>query len=888
MRARALPLVAASFVALAALSVRAQTVSPAPAPAAAPLAGPSGAAILQELREFRTFGTVLMVAAHPDDENRPLLAFLSKSRDLRTAYLSINRGDGGQNEIGPEFDAKLGVIRTQELLAGRRIDGARQFFTRAIDFGYSKSMEETLRIWDHQAVLGDVVRIIRTFRPDVIITRFAPVAQPGNHGHHNASAFLAVEAFKLAGDPKAYPEQIAEGLAPWQPTRIVQDGGNGLSISGGNTDPATGETVQAMAARTSIQHKTQGVGGGGGRGGGAGGGNFTANFTLLDGTPGTGLMDGVDTTWARVPNGGTEIAQLVEELIARFKLDTPDASVPAILALRAKLTVLRTATRQRPEDPVLLEKYTLLDRILQHSLGLVLETTASTAEVTREDTINIHYRVTSRATIPIAWQSPAAERPYPPVAVFNDSDRVMRFGSGNPFPKNMQLVAGEAAEGDITDRLEVLIPGHPLTQPYWLREEPAAGIFGVSAKDTKLIGQPENPSLFVVWYSFRVGGQNLVLYDEVCVSDGSGRPSRSVAIISPVSLKFGSSVALFTPGSKKTIEVEATAAHANAIGTLHLETPAVATTTSDGRTFELNPPGGWVITPASQPFKLAARGDTVKLTFTVTAPVMFTSAVGATGNLLAVAEMSDGTRFSNQHEEIHYDHIPVQILQPPARLKVVATDFATRGKNVGYLPGAGDATAEALTQLGYNVTTLTGADLTPEKLRGLDAVVIGVRAFNERTDFAGNLPGLLAYAEAGGTVIAQYNRPNGLRTQQLGPYPLSIQGQAPPLRVTDETAPVTFRLPDHPALNTPNKINAADFAGWVQERGAYFASSWDAHYDAPLAMSDPGETQPDSSLLIAKYGKGYYVYTSLAFFRQLPAGVPGAYRLFANLVSLGK
>ncbi len=212
---------------------------------------------MQELREFRTFGTVLLVAAHPDDEDRPLLAFLSKSCDFRTGYLSINRGDGGQNEIGPEFDAKLGVIRTQELLAGRRIDGAQQFFTRAIDFGYSKSMDETLRIWDHQAVLGDVVRVVRTFRPDVIVTRFAPVAQPGNHGHHNASALLAVEAFKIAGDPKAYPEQIAEGLAPWQPTRIVQDGGNGLSISGSNTDPVTGETVQAIAARTSAQHKTR-------------------------------------------------------------------------------------------------------------------------------------------------------------------------------------------------------------------------------------------------------------------------------------------------------------------------------------------------------------------------------------------------------------------------------------------------------------------------------------------------------------------------------------------------------------------------------------------------------------------------------------------------------
>jgi len=384
--------------------------------------------------------------------------------------------------------------------------------------------------------------------------------------------------------------------------------------------------------------------------------------------------------------------------------------------------------------------------------------------------------------------------------------------------------------------------------------------------DPRLIGQPENPPAFPLEQIFEVGGQTLAIPDEPLATGAAGKPARHLAVISPVSMSFGSVVALFTPGAKKTIEVEVTAARPGATGTLRLETPA-----------------GWAVTPAGQPFKLAQAGEKTKLAFTVTAP-----ASSASGSLLAMAEMADGTRYSNQHDEIHYDHIPVQVLQPPAQLKIVAFYFAVRGKNVGYLPGAGDDTASSLRQLGYVVTTLTGADLTPEKLRGLDAVVIGVRAFNERTDLAANFPALLAWVEQGGTVVAQYNRPNGLRTQQLGPYPLSIQGQAPPLRVTDENAPVTFLLPDHPALNVPNKITAADFTGWVQERGAYFASQWDERYAAPLAMSDPGEKQPNSSLLIAKLGNGYYVYTSLAFFRQLPAGVPGAYRLFANLVSLGK
>jgi len=807
---------------------------------------PSPAAILQELREFRTFGTVLLVAAHPDDEDRPLLAFLSKSCDFRTGYLSINRGDGGQNEIGPEFDAKLGVIRTQELLAGRRIDGAQQFFTRAIDFGYSKSMDETLRIWDHQAVLGDVVRVIRTFRPDVVVTRFAPVAQPGNHGHHNASALLAVEAFKLAGDPKAYPEQIAEGLAPWQPTRIVQDGGNGLSISGSNTDPVTGETVQAIAARTSAQHKTQGLGNfsgggrGGGRGGGGGNGDFRAGFTLLNGAPGTNLMDGVDLTWSRVA-GGADIGKAADEIIPQFDTNNPSASVEALLKLRANLTALA-------DSPLVEEKRKLLDKILQACLGLSVATTVPQAEVVAGEPLKLKFAVNVASGRMGLWQG-------------------IRFpATGREITLSGLLYGPPGPYTETSETNETLPASLPLSEPYWLREEPTVGMFRVD--DPKLIGQPESPPAFPVEYIFRVGDQTLVVTDEPIqagTESGKFEARRTLKIISPVSLKFGSGVALFTPGSKKTVEVEITAARSDVSGTLHLETPA-----------------DWKISPASQPFKIANAGDKMKLAFTVTAP-----AQAASGSFLAVADIGR-QKFSNGRYEIHYDHIPVQLLQSAARLKVIAVDYAIRGKAVGYLPGAGDDTAEDITQLGYTVTTLTGADLTTNRLKDFDAVVIGVRAFNERTDLATNFPALLAWVEQGGTVIAQYNRPNGLRTQQLGPYPLSIQGQAPPLRVTDENAPVTFLLPDQPALNVPNKITAADFVGWVQERGAYFASQWDERYAAPLAMSDPGEKQPNSSLLIAKHGNGYYVYTSLAFFRQLPAGVPGAYRLFANLVSLGK
>ena len=803
----------------------------------------SPAAILQDLRSFGTVATVLHIAAHPDDENTQLITYYARKRGYRTAYLSLTRGDGGQNEIGPEFGEKLGIARTQELLAARRLDGGRQFFTRAIDFGYSKTPEETLRIWDRDQVLGDVVRVIRQFRPDVIVNRFPIPPGSGGHGHHTASGILGVEAFKLAGDPKAFPDQLAEGLTPWQPKRVVLNSGGGrggaaptgstVKVDIGGTDPVTGEGLGTIASRSRGMHIPQGFGNFGGRGGG--GGPNEQTFTVLGGEPaGKDLMDGIDTTWARV-SGGAEIARLVEEAIAQFKPEDPAASVPALLALRRRVAAL-------PSDPVVDDKRQQLDRILQACLGLSVETIAPVAEIVPGEELKFRHHTLVRSKIPVRLLEV----------------RVPKLGGTKP---GIELKSGQPASGEMT----LLIPkATPLTQPYWLREEPTAGIYRVA--DQKLIGQPENLPAFPVEYVFEVGGQQLTVTDEPLAATEAGKPGRRLAVISPVSLRFGSGVALFTPGAQKTVEVEVTAARANAIGNLRLESP-----------------DGWTVSPATQSFKLARAGEKSRLAFTVTAPAQSTS-----GSLLAVAEIG-GARFSNQRVEIRYDHIPIQLLQPAARLRVAAFDFAIHGKSVGYLPGAGDDTAECLAQMGYTVTRLAGTDLTPEKLRGLDAVVIGVRAFNERTDLATNLASLFAYVENGGTVVAQYNRPNGLNTPQLGPYSLSIAGQAPRLRVTDENSPVSFLAPQHAALTTPNRLGPADFVGWVQERGAYFPSAWDEqHFTPVLAMNDPGEDPLTSSVLIAPHGKGYYIYTGLAFFRQLPAGVPGAYRLFANLVSLGK
>ena len=794
---------------------------------------PPASAILEDLRSFREMGSVLYIAAHPDDENTLLIAYLSRGRNYRTAYLSVTRGDGGQNVLGPEFGEKLGVARTQELLAARRLDGGRQFFTRAIDFGYSKDYRETLSIWDKQQVVSDIVRVIRTFRPDVVITRFSP--QPsGTHGHHTASAVLGLEAFKLAGDPKAFPEQLGD-LAPWQPKRIFANGRgaetntNSLRLEISGKDPVLGISFEELATRSRAMHITQGFDNF--RCFGGGGGTRSESFQLLDGEPATNdIMDGVDTTWGRVP-GGAEIGTMAGEIIAQFNPQDPAASVPALLKLRSQLAALPA------KDSVVAEKMEQLDRILQNCLGLSVETTIADAEVVPGEELKLHSTAIVRSSIPVVWN-----------------------GWHQATAPGRRLVPNQPVSQDLTFTL----PTHtPLTQPYWLREEPTAGMFRV--EDPKLIGYPENPPAFSFKHLFMVAGsQPLWISDEpvqILTNSTKSEIRRRLNVIPPVALSLGSDVELFPPGKSRPVEVEVTAFRAGVAGTLQLEAPV-----------------GWKVVPATKPFHLAAVGDHATSKFTVIAP-----AESTTAKIVAVADVG-GVHYDNEHVEINYPHIPPQLLQPPASIKAVSLDLAIRGSRIGYLPGAGDSVDDSLKQMGYAVTTLTDADLTPERLRGFDAVVIGVRAFNVRTNLAPQLPGLFAYVEAGGTVVAQYNRPDNSRTLKLAPFDLRLSGD----RVTDENAPVIFLAPDHPALNTPNKITDADFAGWIQERGVYFPNQWDEHFTPILACGDRGETPLKSGLLVAKYGKGYFVYTGLAFFRELPAGVPGAYRLFANLVSLGK
>lgn len=793
---------------------------------------PTPAAILQELRSFREMGTVLYVAAHPDDENTILIAYLARGRNLRTAYLSITRGDGGQNVLGPDFGEKLGVARTQELLAARRLDGGRQFFTRAIDFGFSKDYRETLRIWGKDEVLSDVVRVIRTFRPDVIITRFS-THPGGTHGHHTASAVLALEAFKLAGDTNAYPDQL-KTLAPWQPKRIFMngrgDGEGALHMEIKGTDPVSGLSFVELAARSRAMHKTQGFDNFRGFGGNQG--PRTESFELLAGAPATNdIFDGINTTWARIP-GGANIGTLADEIISQFDPKNPAASVSGLLKLHAQLSALKS------NDPLVVEKREQLDRILQHCLGLEVESTILNPEVVPGEKIPLHETAIVHADVPVRW---IATR-FP--SLKTDLDK--------PIDLHPHQQAARISD-------QTLPSNTLLTQPYWLRKEGTPGLFHVD--DPSLIGRPENPPVLPMQQVFEVGGQTLLLADQPVhvATDSEGKETRrKLDVIPPVSIHFASDVSLFKPGSSQGIEIEITAARPDSSGTLQLEMPP-----------------GWKVTPPNHLFALAKAGDQARLNFAITAPAEPTTAkIGASAEI-------GGRRWQTDREEIHYSHIPLQLLQPDAQLKCVSLNLAVHATKIGYLPGAGDSVDDCLRQMGCTVTQLTPDDLTPERLKDFDAIVTGVRLFDTHRNISSKLPALFDYVQAGGNVVMQYNRVNELDST---PLTLKISQE----RVTDENAPVTFLAPDNPVLNEPNKITQADFDDWVQERGTYFPDQWDNHFVPILACSDPGESPLKGGLLVANYGKGHFVYTGLTFFRQLPAGVPGAYRLFANLISLGK
>jgi LmbE family N-acetylglucosaminyl deacetylase len=770
----------------------AMTLSPSLSPAQ-----PDAAHLQRDLERLSPGARVLYVAAHPDDENTRLLAWLTQVKKLRVGYLSITRGDGGQNLIGKEQGPALGLIRTQELLAARRLDGAEQFFTRARDFGYSKSPEEALRIWGHERILEDVVQVLRTFKPDVVVTRFSPVPSE-THGHHTASAQLAVEAFAKAAD-----KSFAPRLAPWQARRVVwnafldehADKAKFIQQEANVYDPLLGLSMGELAGDSRTMHKSQGFGAS----------RLVAPtvefFQLLAGEPmQQSPLDGLAAT----PPPRVQV-----------RPDAPAEALPALLAQYAAAP---------SED---------LAQAIVWSAGLSLAAIADNPVVAPGVELPVTLTATQRT-------APGLEL----VSVSLNGAPLAGPGAiavGKPWVQKASIAK---------------LPAALASDPAWVRNPPEDGWYPVEAFEDRIRPEPAPP----LWADFtlRAGAQTLTLRRPVVyrwVDPVLGERTRAVEIAPPATIDAVGTL-LFPTASARTLQVTVRASAGPVAGTALVE-----------------PPPGFTVEPASRPFALAAAGDELELPFEVR------PAAGARAGQLRLAVKIGDAVFDRGLRRIEYAHIPWQTWHPRSQVRLVRFDLARGGTRIGYVEGAGDEVPKVLAQLGYQITPLDEAALRERDLSGFDAIVLGVRAFNTRPWLAALKPRLFDYVARGGVLVEQYNTLSRQLPEPLGPYPMSLSH----LRVTDETATVTAA--DDAVLRAPNVIGPADFEGWVQERGLYFAEKWDSHYAAPLTMHDPGEPPLRGSLLIARHGKGRFVYTGLAFFRQLPAGVPGAIRLFANLLA---
>ncbi|KFE72192.1 PIG-L family deacetylase [Hyalangium minutum] len=788
-------------------------------------------------RRLGVVGSVLYVAAHPDDENTRFLAWLASGRGIRTGYLSLTRGDGGQNLIGTEQDELLGLIRTQELLAARRIDGAEQLFTRARDFGYSKSAEETLRIWNKDEVLADVVLAIRRFQPDAIVTRFSN--RPPNHGQHTASALLAEEAFEAAADPQRFPEQLG-ALKPWKADRLLQNVASWdlppntdmsvyPKVDVGGFDPLLGRSWGEVAAESRSQHKSQGFGVAAERG------PLLEYFQPLAGTrPVSDPFEKLEFSWRRWP-GTEKIVQAVEEAQRGFDPRAPHQSIPALLRVHEAISAL-------PADhPWKALKLRETEALVAACAGLFLEARAAEASAVPGSQVALNLMALNR--------SPAALKLVSVTLPGGETvDAGTELAVNAPFKLSKTVALPEEAS---------------ISTPYWLRK-PVAGAALFEVPDRALIGRPEGDPALSVSFVYEAGGKRFTGVRPVVyawVDPVRGELYRAFEIVSAVTATLDREVLMFPNGKAQPVSVVLAAGKAEASGKARLEVPQ-----------------GWKVEPAEIPFQLGARGDERTVQFQLTPPK------GATERgLLRVVVDSGGRSESWRVRQVNHDHIPPQAVRQPSEAQLVPFTLVTKVRRIGYIPGPGDRVAESLAAVGYEVTLLPEERLASEKLERFDAILVGVRAFNATPRLGLHRDRLLKYVEQGGRLIVQYNTNSrvGPLSGLISPYPLEIGRD----RVTDETATMTPISLVEPLMSAPNRLGPADFQGWVQERGLYFASKWDEKYRPVFSMNDPGEEPLRGGLLVARHGKGSFAYTGIAFFRQLPAGVPGAYRLLANLLA---
>ncbi len=791
--------------------------------------------IYLQLKKLNVLGSVLYVAAHPDDENNGFLPWLAKEKLYRTGYMSLTRGDGGQNLIGSEQGIELGLIRTQELLAARRIDGAEQFFSRAYEFGFSKSADEALRVWDREKVLSDVVWMIRKFQPDVIITRFPGDARAG-HGHHAASSILAQEAYTAAADPKRFPEQFKYGVQPWQAKRILWNtfnfGGmnttsnDQLKIDVGGYNTLIGKSYGELGGEARTMHKSQGEGRPRRRG------SVYEFFQTLNGdAPKNDLMDGIVSDWKRIA-GGEKIEAQINNIISNYQFEKPEASVPALVNLYRSIKTLPAGNWR---DKKLAETQGLIEACA----ALFTEVTTTQENVVQGGTLNLSFFFNKR----------------------NNINAIVKHIKLESFDSSLN-VALEANTNFSFNKALPVSSDKKISQSYWLEYPKEEGMFDV--RDQLLIGKAESDPSFEAVYTVTIEGEDFIIKRPVqykYVDAAKGELYQPLAVLPKAEFNFTKENNVSLNGSKVKVAVH------------------VKENTKQAGNFGAN-----ILEPKQ--FKAVpdkdltdANGD---LIFTYV-PVSKEENSKAEAVLIPVSN----DVYNGSTKVIAYDHIPTITYFAPAKTNLLNLNIKTEGKKIGYIVGAGDKVPQALEQLGYEVKLLTEADITLDNLRQYDAVITGIRAGNIYEFLTNKNDVLSKYVENGGNLIAQYIKSNtvGIKPLKIGPYPFTISAS---LRVTEENAKVNFLLPQHPVLNYPNPITEKDFEGWVQERSTYQVSQADAHYEMPLAMNDKGEKESNGSLAITKYGKGNFAYVSLVLFRELPAGVPGAYRLLANLIALPK
>ena len=797
--------------------------------------------IYEKIEKLNFLGTALYIAAHPDDENTRLISYLANNVKARTGYLSLTRGDGGQNLIGSEIRELLGVIRTQELLAARRIDGGEQFFTRANDFGYSKHPDETLEIWNKEQVLSDVVWAIRTFKPDVIINRFNHRTPGTTHGHHTTSAMLSVAAFDLASDTTQYAGQL-KYTSVWQPKRLFFNTSSWFysdkkKFENASKDftkfdvgvyyPLKGLSNNELASMASSQHLCQGFGRLSTRG------EQNEYVEFLKGTAPkdkNDIFSGINTTWNRIKNGG-EIGEILYEVEEKFDFVNPSKHLPKLMEAFNLIKELEDTHWRKIKEKQVKE-------IIEACLGLYLEASAISSSGTPNSAIDVDFEVLNRSDVNIQLTS-----------ITSTIDKKIIY-KGFELTQNKKFSFKES----------FLLKTDDFSDPYWLRKEASLGMYRVD--NQQLIGKPETPRIVKIDFNLIINLTPIIITKDVVVryaERDQGEIYEPFEILPKITTKIKDKVLIFSDSIPKNIIVEVKAGANYVSGKVSLQIPE-----------------NWSVSPKEIVFSIQQKNDTQTVEFLVTPPK------NQSEGTLAVVAASEGIAYKKELIEINYNHIPKQVVLSDSKAKIVRLNIQKAGSYIGYIKGAGDAVPESLRQIGYTVVAINPSEITDENLHKYDAIVLGIRAYNVVKELKFKQKFLLEYVEKGGNMIVQYNTSRNVDV--AAPYTLNLSRD----RVTDEFAEVRILAKDNSLLNFPNKITDEDFKGWVQERGLYFPGSWSDEYTPIFSMNDKGETAKNGSLLIAKYGKGNYMYTGLSFFRELPAGVSGAYKLFANMLSVGK